>query len=144
MASNGVLMPAPIVVTHEGGAEFAAQIRGHRLILDQPEGKGGNDAGPMPVELLGAALGSCVALYAQRYCETRSLPYQGLRVEVQQEGAKNPSRVGVFQVTVRLARELPEPHMERLLRAAASCPVHHTLEHGAEVRFALEVEPPGA
>jgi len=137
-------MSPAMVITHEGGAEFAAQIRGHRLILDQPEGKGGHDAGPMPVELLGAALGACVALYAQRYCETRSLPHQGLRVEVQQEAAKNPSRVGTFKVTVKLAKELPDPHMELLMRAAASCPVHHTLEHGAEVQFALEVDPPGA
>jgi hypothetical protein len=27
----------PIVVTHEGGARFAAQIRSHRVVVDQPE-----------------------------------------------------------------------------------------------------------
>ena len=51
----------PIVVTHEGGARFAAQIRSHRVIVDQPQHAGGMDSGPMPIELLGTALGTCIA-----------------------------------------------------------------------------------
>ena len=45
----------PIVVTHEGGVRFAAQIRSHRVVVDQPERAGGEDTGPMPLELLGAS-----------------------------------------------------------------------------------------
>ena len=44
----------PIVVTHDGGVRFAAQIRSHRVVVDQPERAGGDDSGPMPLELLGA------------------------------------------------------------------------------------------
>jgi len=35
-----------MVVTHEGGVRFAADVRGHRVIVDQPIGSGGEDSGP--------------------------------------------------------------------------------------------------
>jgi putative redox protein len=129
----------PMVVTHEGGMKFATQIRGHRLIVDQPVGTG-EDTGPMPIELLGASLGSCVALYVQQFCETRGLPYAGMRVEVQQYGAQNPGRIGTFEVRVRLPEGLPAQYAELVQRVARSCPAHHTLVHGAEVQVQVEVE----
>ena len=80
----------PITVTHEGGVKFAAQIRAHRVLVDQPVRGGGEDSAPTPLELLGASLGTCVALYVQQYCDSRGLPYAGMSVEVEQLGATNP------------------------------------------------------
>lgn len=128
----------PIVVTHEGGVKFAAQIRSHRLLVDQPNRGGGEDAGPAPIELLGAALGTCVALYVQQFCHVRGLPYDGMRVEVEQYGAGNPNRIGTFAVRVVLAHELPEEYAAMLERVARSCPAHNTLAHGAEVEVKIE------
>lgn len=131
----------PIVVTHEGGLRFAAQMRGHTLIVDQPAGVG-EDAGPMPLELIGASLGTCVALYVQQFCEARGLPYAGMRVELDQVGAQNPSRIARFVVRVQLPEALPPQYAELLERVARSCPAHNTLVHGAEV--AVEIEAPVA
>ena len=131
----------PMVVTHEGGMKFATQIRGHRLIVDQPAGAGG-DEGPMPIELLGASIGTCVALYVQQFCQSRGVPYEGMRVEVQQIGARGPSRVGTFDVRVVLRDEAPPQYAELLERVARSCPAHNTLVHGAEVAVRIEQEEP--
>jgi putative redox protein len=130
---------SPMIVTHEGGMKFATQIRGHRLVVDQPHGAGA-DEGPTPIELLGASLGSCVALYVQQFCHARGLPYEGMTVEVEQRGAQNPGRIGKFEVKVKLPQELPGQYAEALQRVARSCPAHNTLAHGAEV--AVEVEAP--
>jgi putative redox protein len=129
---------APIVVTHEGGLKFAANIRGHRVLTDQPVGVG-EDAAPMPLELLGGALGTCVALYVQQFCQSRNLDHEGMRVEVQQIGARNPSRVGLFDVRVLLPGSLPPQYAEMLERVARSCPAHHTLVEGAEVAVRIEM-----
>lgn len=134
-------MPQPMVVTHEGGLKFATDIRGHRLVVDQPAGVG-NDEGPMPLELLGASVGTCVALYVQQFCETRGLPYEGMRVEVEQIGARNPSRVGTFDVRVVLQQEIPAEYTGLLERVARSCPAHNTLVEGAEVAVRIEQEQP--
>ena len=128
----------PMVITHEGGVRFAAQVRGHRILVDQPARAGGQDEGPMPIELLGVSLGTCVALYVQQFLHARSLPYEGMRVELQQVGAQNPGRIGEFVVKVLLPTALPPQYAEMLDRVARSCPAHNTLVHGAEVRVEVE------
>lgn len=129
---------SPIVVTHLDGVRFAAQIRSHVLIVDQPPHAGGMDAGPMPIELLGTSLGTCIALYVQQFLHARRLPYQGMRVEVEQIGAKNPNRVGEFSVRVLLPAPLPPAYGELLERVIRSCPAHNTLEHAARLTIAIE------
>jgi uncharacterized OsmC-like protein len=133
---------APIVVTHEQGVRFAPQIGSHRIVVDQPVRGGGEDSGPSPIELLGTALGTCVALYVQQFCHARELPYDGLRVEVEQQGATNPARIGRFVVRVMLETELPEHYAAMLERVARSCPAHGTLAHGAEVTVLIETPTP--
>jgi uncharacterized OsmC-like protein len=133
---------APIVVTHAGGMQFAAQVRSHRVLVDQPEQAGGEDAAPMPIEMLGVSLGTCIALYVQQFCHARGLPYEGMRVEVEQYGARNPSRVGAFAVRVVLPEALPPHYAEMLERVARSCPAHNTLEHSARVDVRIEAPAP--
>lgn len=131
---------APMVVTHEGGMRFAAQVRSHRVVVDQPLTAGGDDAAPMPIELLGVSLGTCIALYVEQYCRTRGLSSEGLRVEVEQRGARNPNRIGEFAVKVVLPAGVPDEHRAMLERVARSCPAHHTFAHGAAM--ALEIDAP--
>lgn len=128
----------PIVVTHEGGVRFVAQVRSHRVLVDQPRHAGGDDAGPAPIELLGASLGTCVALYVQQFCHARGLPTDGMRVEVDTVGAANPNRIGRFTVRVSLPTQLPPHYAEMIERVARSCPAHNTLGHGAEVVVSIE------
>lgn len=128
----------PMVITHEGGVKFAAQIRQHRLMVDQPLRGGGDDSAPMPLELLGASLGTCVALYVQQFCHARGLKYEGMRVEVDPQGAQG--RIGRFDVHVVLPEPLPPQYEQMLERVAKSCPAHNTLTHGAEV--AVEIQHP--
>ena len=134
----------PIVVTHDGGLRFSAQVRSHRVIVDQPNGAGGQDSAPMPIEMLGVSLGTCIALYVQQFCHARSISSEGMRVEVDQVGARNPNRVGRFVVRVVLDHPLPPAYGEMLERVARSCPAHHTLEHGAEVSVHIETPVPVA
>jgi len=91
------------------------------------------DSAPMPIEMLGVSLGTCIALYVQQFCQTRGLSCDGMRVEVDQIGARNPNRVGQFAVHVVLAQPLPPAYAEMLERVVRSCPAHGTLEHGADV-----------
>lgn len=122
--------------------KFAAQVRSHRVLVDQPRNAGGEDAAPMPVELLGASLGTCIALYAQQFCQARGLAHEGFRVEVEQHGARNPNRVREFVVRVILPEPLPPAYTELFERVIRSCPAHNTLEHETTVRVTVETPVP--
>jgi uncharacterized OsmC-like protein len=134
---SGSPIRKPIVVTHEHGMRFAAQVRQHRVITDQSERAGGADGAPSPTELLAAALGSCIALYVFQFCTSRGLRHEGLRVEVLAANATSPNRIAELQVTVRIGETL-SPHVREMLeRVVRSCPVHNTLAHGAAVSVAI-------
>ena len=130
---------SPIVVTHERGLSFAAQIREHRVVTDQSVRAGGEDAAPSPTELISAALGSCIALYVHQFCVSRSLPHDGMRVEVTPHSVANPNRIAELSVAVFMPGTISAHTMEMLERVVRSCPVHNTLAHGAEVSMAIEV-----
>jgi uncharacterized OsmC-like protein len=129
---------APIVVSHETGLAFSVQIGRHRLTVDQSVRGGGDDAGPSPLDLLGASLGACVAFYVHQFCHARALSSEGLRVEVVQHTATTPHRVKRFDVRVILPATMPEEYIELVERVARSCPSHGTLTHGSEVVVTTE------
>jgi uncharacterized OsmC-like protein len=127
----------PITVSWDGGVRFTAAIRGHAITVDQPRQAGGGDAGPMPVELLPASLGTCVAFYVQQFLVTRGLDATGLEVQVFTAGAPNPNRIGLLEVSVNVPKGIPEQYREAVVRAAESCTVHHTLTHTPEIKVSL-------
>lgn len=135
-------LPRTTVVTGDGGLRFAANIRGHRVVTDQPHWAGGDDSAAMPLELMSAALGTCVALYAHQFCATRGIPHEGLRVEVRSESAAAPKRIGRFEVRVILPEDLPAHYRPAIERAVRSCPVHNTLMHAPVIE--VEVMDPVA
>lgn len=123
----------PIVISWDGGVRFTADIRGHKVTVDQPQRGGGEDSAPMPLELLPTALGTCVALYVQQFLVTRGLDATGMTVEVNTVGAANPNRIARFAVDVKIPAGVPEKYREAVKRAAEGCTVHHTLTHGPEI-----------
>ena len=136
---SGLQTRSPIVVTHEQGFRFAAQIGEHRVPTDQSIRAGGDDTAPSPTELISAALGSCIALYVYQFCVSRALPHEGMRIEVTPRNVANPNRIGELSVVVRLPGLLLPHTVEMLERVVRSCPVHNTLVHGADVSLSLDV-----
>lgn len=128
---------APIVIVHDSGVRFDVQIRSHRLVVDQTIRGGGDDAGPEPIELLGAALGSCIAYYIHQFCRARSLPCTGLVVSVEQQMADAPRRIAKFEVRVSLPTAFPERYLEAIERVVRTCPAHNTLASGARIEMTV-------
>jgi len=127
----------PIVVSWDGGVRFTADIRGHKVTVDQTQRGGGEDSAPTPLELLPTALGTCVALYVQQFLVTRGLDPTGMTVEVGTVGAANPNRIARFAVEVKIPGGVPEKYRDAVKRAAEGCTVHHTLSHGPEIAVSV-------
>jgi putative redox protein len=125
-------------VTWDGGVRFTADVRGHKVHVDQPRQGGGEDTAPSPLELVPVALGTCVAFFVQRFLAARGLDSTGLEVAVGVSGAANPHRIGAFDVRVRVPAGLPERYRDAVVHAAETCTVHHTLTHKPEIAVTLE------
>jgi len=129
----------PLVnVTWDGGVRFTADVRGHKVHVDQPRQGGGEDTAVAPLELLPVALGTCVAYFVEQFLATRGIDPTGLEVAVGVAGARDPHRIGRFDVRVSLPGGVPERYREAVVRAAETCTVHHTLTHRPEIVVSLE------
>jgi uncharacterized OsmC-like protein len=99
-----------------------------RISTDAPVDNHGKGETFSPTDLLGAALGTCIATVMAIYAERKGIDLKGMRVEVTKEMSATPPRR-----IARLATEVwlpvletvdPAKHLEKI---ALSCPVHHSL-----------------
>lgn len=129
-----------IWVGYQGGDRFAVDVRGHRVLVDQPVDAGGEDTAPTPTELFVASLVSCVAFYARRYLARHDLPTAGLAVAATYEMADRPARVGRIGIRLHLPEGVPAERRAPLLAVASHCTVHNTLEDPPAVDIDIATE----
>jgi putative redox protein len=131
-----------VVTSWEGGLRFSTSVRQHTVWVDQPSRAGGSDTAPTPLELLSVSLASCIALYAQRFCEERGLEAEGMSVEVKPVWREDPGRISRFDVTLHVPESVPARYREALEEVARGCPVHHTLTLAPEINVQLQSTTP--
>ena len=129
MLDNAATARAITVVSHEGGLKLVADVRGHRVPTDQPIKAGGADSAAMPLDLIGAALATCIGLAVVQFCAARELSTDGLQVELSQRIARDPYRVDRYDVSVRLPADFPERYRDAVARVARTCAAFNTLTH---------------
>jgi putative redox protein len=119
------------VVRRRQGFEHELEIRGHRLIVDEPEEKGGTDRGPAPPELLAASLASCTAITIEMYADRKGWNLGAVEVTADFTEATSDSPAK-FRVDIKAPCELTDEQRDRILTIAHKCPVHRALM-GADV-----------
>src|SRR5512132_765612 len=125
-------------VTHQAGDRCQLQVRGHRLLCDQPVADGGTDQGPTPTELFVASLAACVGFYARRFLARHHLETAGLRVETAfTTSPDRPARVATITLRLLLPQPLEENRRRALLAVVDHCTVHNSLRISPEVRVML-------
>ena len=116
-----------------GVHEVDVRVNNQLIKADQPPALGGSNAGPKPVELALAALGSCQAMTYRIWSEKLGIRFDDIKVEVDGGldvqgilGLRDGARPGFSDVSVNVRISGPEPRerYEELQRAVNShCPV---------------------
>ncbi len=122
-----------ITVTREAGLEFKLNVRGHEFSSDMSVSDGGHDAAPAPAELVGGALGACIALMVQAYCDTCGYTDGEVGVSLAVELGDNPKRVAGFVIDLELPADVPEEKHDVIMRVAEKCSIHETLANPPRV-----------
>ena len=66
------------------------EARTHAMVLDEPVGVGGTDAGPTPYEAMLGALGGCTAMTLRMYADRRGWPLEAASVRLRTARAHEP------------------------------------------------------
>lgn len=67
----------------EQGAQCTADIRGKKVIIDQPKKLGGTDNGPNPVEYILAALGGCINILITSFADKYDVELNHVSIHVE-------------------------------------------------------------
>lgn len=129
------------------GVDSRVSIRQFDVAVDEPQGLGGGDSAPNPVEYILAALGSCQEITYRLYADALGIPVNGVSVRldgtIDLRGLFNadPSvRPGFQDIVAEVSIDSPAPE-EDLLRLKQvvdeHCPVLDILRNPTPVRLAL-------
>lgn len=119
------------------------------LVIDEPPGLGGRDAGPNPVELVLVALGTCQEIIYSAYAAVMGVPLDSVKVSLQgkldlrgllaMDPAVPPGYQGISYQT-----ELDSPADAETLRklvetVESHCPILDTLTRAIQVQGSVSV-----
>ena len=119
-----------------GGVSAKVFGRGHSIAADEPPEFGGNDAGPMPTEILVAALASCFCMALAWSATRRGVELTSLEVDVRAERAGKEPRHGAYDIWIRSSVP-PETLTSLVALAKRVCWVSNTLATPPEIRYHL-------
>jgi putative redox protein len=110
---------------------------GRSLVIDEPEGLGGDGAGPDPYTLLLSALGGCISMTVTLYARRKGWPLERVTVRLRQQRIhardcaecvqNTEGYVHRIERSVTVEGDLTDEQRERLQEIAHKCPVHKTL-----------------
>jgi uncharacterized OsmC-like protein len=108
--------------------EILLEDTGGTLTIEAP----GYDWSYSPYHMLASSLASCTFSVLVSWAGHAKLPVEGLKLGVSWTFAEQPHRVGSLTLRIEWP-SLPPERVKAAERAAALCPVHHTLSGGTSV-----------
>jgi uncharacterized OsmC-like protein len=143
--------PGTVLVVENGNGVFGQDLLDgrHRLLADEPQSVGGNDAGPNPYELLLMSLGACTSMTLRMYARRKQLPLSRVAVRLRHarihaaDCAECETKTGFVDRIDRdivLEGPLDAEQRKRLLQIADMCPVHRTLTSEISIVTKLALE----
>ncbi|MCB1970424.1 MAG: OsmC family protein [Geminicoccaceae bacterium] len=134
------------------GLRSQVSIRQHGLVVDEPPALGGTDAGPNPVELILAALGTCQEITYRAFAAALGIPLAGVSVKLDGDidlrgffAVDDSIRPGYQKITgtVTLVSDAPVEKLEMLKEAVdGHCPVLDMLRNPTPVALSARFQQP--
>ena len=125
------------------GYTISADIRGHKVIIDQPENVKGTDKGPTPLEQFLFAMAACVATIARTAAFQQKFSLRGMQVSA--SGDLNPAgllvkptddRVGFSEIRIEASIDADLTEAEKaafLDQVCQRCPLHDNVKLASSV-----------
>jgi uncharacterized OsmC-like protein len=125
-----------VQLTYEGDLHCSAKHMpsGNILVTDAPVDNNGRGQAFSPTDLVGTALGTCMATVIGIVAARKGIAVEGMKVTVRKFMAESQPR-RISRLELDLVMPLPGSHADRQLleSAALTCPVKQSLHQDVEV-----------
>ena len=119
-----------INIVYQGELRCAAthQPSGTQIFTDAPKDNHGKGESFSPTDLVATALGACMLTIMGIAAKNMNIDLTGTKVKVVKEMVAQPTRrIGKLTVVIDVPLKLNDEQKEKLMTAAKSCPVCHSL-----------------
>ncbi|HTN93595.1 MAG TPA: OsmC family protein [Gallionella sp.] len=124
---------ATVKVEQISSTSSRGDARGHQLVMDRPEAKGGTNAGMMGGEALLNGLGGCFMSNLLAAAKARDIKITKARADIEGDMADAPSRFSAIRMSISAQCEPPE-ELEKLVTVAErGCIAANTLRPAVDL-----------
>jgi len=124
----------------DGSCRVEQEASGATLITDTTPEYGGKGRSFSSTDLVGVALGTCIATSIEKVAQRMGIEPEAIRIGVDKVLATNPKRIARLTVTIFTPRILAEPESRKLRKAAEACTVARSLSDVVEVRLTIQAD----
>lgn len=115
-------------ITLGGNKRVDAHMGEFTIKTDQSKDSGGDASAPEPYALFLASIGTCAGIYVVYFCETRSIPTDGIELVQSVDFEPDPPhRLRKVTIDIHVPDSFPQKYRKPLARAASSCTVKKTI-----------------
>lgn len=122
-----------VQVNQVGSTTSEGTIRQHKVFIDRPEAKGGEDKGAMGGELLLASLGGCFMSTLLAAIKAREANVSDVHIDISGTLEESPERFSAIEMTVMATYEDEELVRKLVTIAERSCIVSNTLKEAVDL-----------
>lgn len=134
----------------ESPAKTTINVRDFNLIVDEPEGLGGTDVAPNPVEYILAGYAGCINVVAHIVAKEQQINLKDLHIDIDGDldparlfGTSFSERAGYknINVNLRTSTKLNEGQRVKWLKEVEyRCPVNDNLSNKTPINFSLNLK----
>lgn len=129
-----------VSVNRNGDTASEGHVRGHRVVMDRPEEKGGGNQGPMGGETMLCALGGCFMSNLVAAAQARDVALGDVGLDIVGTTGGNPPVYERIDMTVSATAQ----SLDKLVQIAErGCIVANTLKQGVPVTVTVRRQGPG-
>lgn len=128
-----------IDVRYQDSFKYTVRSPNYEIKIDFPN-EGGLIEGITPPALLLASLGSCAAVYLERYLNGAKIKFDKFTIKVKSDICKESPR---YLKNIKVDIDIPDLKLapkrkEALLEFIKNCPVHNTLKYNPVIDIIVE------
>ena len=121
-----------------------SNVRGHKVVIDQPVNAAGSDTGPTPLELVLVSLAGCIGTIGRIIAMQKRIALQGMEIRVEGEldtdgllGKPIEGRIGFesISITVDVDADMTDEEKEAFIHEVdRRCPVSENLLNATPIQ----------
>ena len=124
---------ATVMVEQISSTASRGNARGHQLVMDRPEAKGGTNEGMMGGEAVLNGLGGCFMSNLLAAAKARNIELNNARADIEGDMADAPSRFTAIRMSVSARCDPPEELNKLVTIAERGCIAVNTLRAAVEL-----------